>query len=69
MGSYEHSLHQVNQKNIKFCSQLSVILRTVWPEIFKDPIFTEGPSSKISRTNFHGWTFQSRSGHPQYPLG
>ena len=27
----------------------------------RDPIFAEGPSSKISRSNFRGWTFQGCS--------
>ena len=27
----------------------------------RDPIFAEGPSSKISRFNFRGWTFQGCS--------
>ena len=29
----------------------------------RDPIFTEGPSSKISRSNFRRWTFQNCSTH------
>ena len=29
----------------------------------RDPIFAEGPSSKISRSNFRGWMFQGRSTH------
>ena len=27
----------------------------------RDPIFAEGPSSKILRSNFRGWTFQGCS--------
>ena len=26
----------------------------------KDPIFANGPSAKISQSNFRGWTFQNR---------
>ena len=29
----------------------------------RDPIFAEGPSSKISRSNFRGWKFQGCSTH------
>ena len=34
----------------------------------RDPIFAESPSSKISLSNFRGWTFQSCSTHNIPPL-
>ena len=39
---------------------------TVWPEISRDAIFAEGPSSKILRSNF---VDVPELLHPQYLLG
>ena len=36
-------------------------------KLSRDPIFVEGPSSKILRSNFHGRTFQGCSTHNIYP--
>ena len=52
--------------NYPICIPTGILVGIVLPysgKFSRGPIFAEGQSSKISRSNFHGWPFQNCSAH------